>query len=463
MTDTKTKPARSGLQVAHITILMFSAIIGIGAILLMLPIAHKQPISFIDALFMATSAVCVTGLVTVNVADTFTTFGQTVIMILIELGAIGILTVSTVFLLMLGKSVSLRDSSIVHDSFTASHRINIRRLIKSVVVFLLIFEAAGAALFIFFWSPDMGFKDAAFHGIFLSISAFSNAGISTFAAGMEGFEKDIPTNTVTLILFIAGGIGFMTIAEIYDRAKARFKKEKAVKRVVWSLQIKLVLITTFLSIAIGSVLLLVFEWGNAHAGKPFYQQLMSSVFHVASSRTAGFNNIDLSQFSNPTLYMFILLMFVGGAPISTAGGIKVTTFALLIGMGLSRYRGHERVHLMNRAVPVEVMSRAISIVFIFVLVLIVAMFLLLITESSPGAVAGGARGDFMPILFEAVSAFGTVGLSMGITPDLTVAGKLIITLLMLMGRLGPLTIAMAVGTGRVSRAYQLSEETVMVG
>lgn len=453
------------MHVAHVTILMFSGIILTGAALLMMPFAHKQPLSFVDALFIATSATTVTGLVTINVAETFTTFGQTVIMILIELGAIGIITASTIFLLMLGRSVSLRDSSLVHDSFTASHRINIRRLIKSVVVFLLIFEAAGAALFILFWSPDMGFKDAAFNGIFHAISAFSNAGITTFVAGMEGFEKDISTNTVTLILFIAGGIGFMTIAEIYDKAKAKFKKIKGetVKRTGWSLQIKLVLITTFLSIAIGSVLLLVFEWGNAHSGKPFSQQLMSSVFHVASSRTAGFSNIDMSQFSNPTLYMFILLMFVGGAPISTAGGIKVTTFALLIGMALSRYKGHERVHLMNRAVPVEVMSRAISIVFIFVVVLIVAMFFLLITESNPGAVAGNARGDFMPILFEAVSAFGTVGLSMGITPDLSVAGKLIITLLMLMGRLGPLTIAMAVGTGRVSRAYQLSEETVMVG
>ncbi len=453
------------MHVAHVTTLMFSGIILTGAVLLMMPFAHKQPISFVDALFIATSATTVTGLVTINVADTFTTYGQIVILLLIELGAIGIITASTLFLLMLGKSLSLRDSSLVHDSFTASHRINVKKLIKSVIFFLLFFEAVGAAIFIFFWSPDMGFKDAAFHGIFLSISAFCNAGITTFKDGLAGYEKNIPIDIVVLILFVIGGIGFMTIAEISDKIKAKFKKirGKAVKRTMWSLQIKIILITTFVSIAIGSVMLFIFEYGNGHADKPFYQQIMSAVFHVASARHAGFNNLDLSQFTNSTLYMFILLMFVGGAPISTAGGIKVTTFALLIGMAISRYKGHQRVHLMNRAIPVEVMSRVISIVFIFVIVLIVAMFLLLITESNPASVTGSTRGDFMPILFEAVSAFGTVGLSMGITPDLSVTGKLIITLLMLMGRLGPLTIAMAVGTGRTSGAYQLSEETVMVG
>ncbi len=453
------------LEITHITILMFCGIIGAGTILLMSPLSQKEPVSFIDALFTAASATCVTGLLTVNVAESFTAFGQVVIMALIELGAIGIITVSAAFVMMLGKSISITQSSVIHGTFTASNRIDIRKLIKAVLFFLLAFEALGAIIFTLLWLPEMGLKRAAFHGVFHSISAFCNAGISTFTDGLAGFEKDIPTSAVFLFLFVAGGIGFLSIAEIYDRLNQTMLNRKGPKqkRTKWTFQIKLVFVYTFASIAIVSALVLILEFHGAHAGKPFAEQLMSSVFHTASSRTAGFSTISSSHFSSATLYLFMLLMFVGGAPVSTAGGIKVTTFALLVGMAVSRARGSQAVQIMKRSVPEKVMSRAISIVFIAIVVLTISMFVLLITESQSAAVSSEKSSEFMPILFEAVSAFGTVGLSMGVTPHLSLTGKLVIALLMIMGRLGPLTIAMVIATGRKGVRHQYAEETVMVG
>ncbi len=453
------------LTVAHYTVLMFSVIILAGTLLLMLPVSHKQPLSLIDALFTATSATCVTGLLTINVAEVFTGFGQAVIMILMELGAIGIITVSSLFLLMLGESVSMKNSSIIHDTFTASQRVNINRLVKRIVIYLLAFEVSGALLFAYLWWPELGFGSALFHGAFHAVSAFCNAGISTFADGLIGFDKDIPSSILFVVLLVAGGIGFLTIGELFDRLKLVFlsKKKRAENRWRWSLQIKVIMIYTFLSIAVSSLFILIFEEGNAHSGMPIEEQIVSSVFHAASSRTAGFSTVDISSFSDVSLYIFIILMFIGGAPVSTAGGIKVTTLAVIIGMGLSRIRGREKTDIMNRSIPEHTISRAVSIVFISIIVLVVSIFLLLITESQLNPIHINERGYFLSVLFEAVSAFGTVGLSIGITPLLSDYGKIIITLLMIMGRLGPLTVAMVVATGKREAHYQFAEEPIMIG
>jgi len=461
----KANPAQGKrLKIAHLTVLMFSGIILSGTVLLMLPAAQKQPVVFIDALFTATSATCLTGLLTINVAESFTTFGQVVIMALIELGAIGIITVSTGFALMLGKSISITQSSMIHDTFTASNTIDVRKLLKSVLVFLFTFELAGALAFAILWAPEQGIRNALFHGVFLSISAFCNAGISSFTDGLESYMEDIPTMTVFVILIVAGGIGFLTIAETHDKVKTLLANigSTARSRVIWSFQARIVFFVTAVSLLVGSALVFVMEYGGAHKGMPVATQIVSSLFHIASSRTAGFATIDIAAYGAPTVYIFMILMFIGGAPVSTAGGIKVTTFALLGGMAMSRFKGVSNVQLLNRSVPEEVISRAISIVFIAITVLVVAMFILLMTESAHVATKD-ADSSFLPILFEAVSAFGTVGLSLGITPKLTVGGKIVIMLLMLMGRLGPLTIAMAVAGEKGRSSYRYAEETMMVG
>ena len=455
----KNRVARAGrLEPTHITILMFSGVILAGTALLMLPFAHKVPISFIDALFTATSAICVTGLMTVNVAETFTTFGQVVIMFLIQLGAIGILTVSSFFMIALGRAVSMKDSSIIHSGFTASQKINIKKLIRMVITFLIGFEAVGIVIFTSLWTGELGFEGALWAALFHSISAFCNAGISIFPNGTVGMEQKPLLDMTFAILIIAGSFGFISITELYERGR-----KKLPGRTIWSLTTRLVALYTVILIVIGTVGFLAMEYHNTLSGKPVAEQLMSSFFHSVSGRTAGFLNVDFALLENTTLYMFMMLMFIGGSPVSVAGGIKITTLAVIIGMAISRTRGHEKVHIFNRALPEEIVSRSISIVAIAVTIVIAFTTLLLFTESGMAANVQESRGLFIKIAFEVVSAFGTTGSSMGITPDLSIAGKFLVSLLMLIGRLGPITIAMAV-TARKSRAsYQLSEEPVMVG
>ncbi len=449
---------RAGLEPTHITILMFTGVIFLGAFLLMLPWAHKQPLSFVDALFTAASATCVTGLMTVNVAETFTTFGQVVIMFLIQLGAIGILTVSSFFMLALGKAVSMRESSVIHSGFTASQKINIKKLVRMVITFLIVFEAVGVLIFTSLWTSELGFREALWAALFHSISAFSNAGISIFKDGLIGYEQKPLADMTFAILIIAGSAGFITITELYERGR-----KKVPGRTIWSLTTRLVALYTFIIIVVGTVGFFTLEYHNTLSGKPFSEQLMSSFFHSVSGRTAGFLNVDFALLENTTLYMFIMMMFIGGSPVSVAGGIKITTLAVIIGMAVSRYRGLEKVHIFNRALPEEIVSRSISIVAIAVAIVIVFTMLLLFTESGGAANVQESRGLFIDIAFEVVSAFGTTGSSIGITPNLSVAGKLLVALLMLMGRLGPITIAMAVSARESRASYQLSEEPVMVG
>jgi len=429
----------------------------------MTPMAQKTPVTFTDALFTATSATCLTGLLTINVADSFTLFGQIVIMALMELGAIGIITVSAAFAMMLGKSISIAQSSVIHDVFTASNRIDIKKLIKAVILVMLVFEVLGGTIFMLLWAPEMGYEKAAFHGMFHSISAFCNAGISSFSKGLTGLEKDIPSSAVMFVLLVAGGIGFLSIAEIYTKFSVSYGKKRGETKSPWTFQLRIILIYTFISIVAGSMLVFALELHGAFAGKPLAEKITGALFHIASARTAGFASIDMSEFSNASLYILMLLMFVGGAPVSTAGGIKVTTFALLIGMAVSRAKGSQTVQILNRSVPEKVMSRAISIVFMAILVLTIAVFLLLITESQLASSSTVNRLEFMPILFETISALGTVGLSMGITPGLSFYGKLVIIVVMLIGRLGPITIAMVIAAQTRETRYQYAEENIMVG
>jgi trk system potassium uptake protein TrkH len=305
---------------------------------------------------------------------------------------------------------------------------------------------------------DFGFKGALWAAVFHSISAFCNAGISIFPNGTIGMEQRPVLDMTFAILIIAGSFGFMTITELYERGTGGKPGRKT-----WSLHTRLVIFYTLIFIVIGTVGFMAMEYHNTLSGKPVAEQLMSSFFHSVSGRTAGFLNVDFALLENTTLYMFILFMFIGGSPASVAGGIKITTLAVIIGMAASRYRGLERVHIFNRAIPEEIVSRSISIVAIAMTIVIAFTTLLLFTESGAAASVQESRGLFIEVAFEVVSAFGTTGSSMGITPDLSVAGKLLVTLLMLIGRLGPITIAMVVTVRKSRASYQLSEEPVMVG
>ncbi len=377
-----------------------------------------------------------------------------------ELGAIGIITLSAIFALMAGKTVSRTQSALIHDSFTASNEIDIRKLVKLSVLFLAGFELLGATLFFIYWAPEMGIKEALFQSIFHSISAFCNAGISSFRNNLAGFESNMYLNATFIFLFLSGGAGFLTIAELYEWCKRKLGRETSCNsenmQWRWSLQTRIVLMVTSISILFGGALMFVLEYHGSHFNKPIIELIVSSIFHVASSRSAGFATIDISEFSNATIYLFMILMFVGGAPVSTAGGIKVTTFAILIGMAISRMRGSKNTMFFHRTVSEQVVSKAISIVFIAIAVLTTLFFLLLITETWFHPQLSVQRDQFLPLLFEAISAFGTVGLSLGATPDLSEPGKIIVALLMLAGRLGPLTVALLMVTSKRAIVYSFA-------
>jgi trk system potassium uptake protein TrkH len=439
--------------------LSFIIVILFGTVLLSFPISQTQPVSFLDNLFTATSATCVTGLLTVNVSESYTTFGQVVILGLIQVGGMGIIFVSSMFMMILGGSLSIRETAMVHESFSSTHKIDFKKLIMSIIAMLMIFEVAGAIAITIAWLEYFPLKEAMYHGAFHSVSAFFNAGISTLPQGLRSLPRSPVQDVIFTVLIFSGALGFLTFMEIYG-----MRKHTGATRATWSLQTRIIMKYTTILVLVGAVGFMLFEYNGALKEDSFVGKVLNSIFHSVSGRTAGFSNVDYSYLNNSTLYLFMILMFIGGAPGSAAGGIKVTTFAVLIHLAISRYKGHQSVNIFNRAVPEEIVSRSISIVFISVLVMTVFIFVLLITEAEMVDLHTHARATFMEILFESVSANGTVGLSMGATPQLSITGKIIITAMMLIGRLGPLSIAILVGSrGKGDVAYKLSEESVMVG
>ncbi len=439
-------------------VLSFVGAIFIGALLLMLPIAHTKPLAFIDALFTTASATCVTGLMTINVAETFTSFGQAVILVLIQFGGMGVMTASTLFALILGKSVSMKGSSIVHGEFTVSHKIDIRKLVKWMVALIFSFEAIGAVIFFIFWVDDLGWSGAIWPSIFHAVSAFCNAGISIFPDGPVWMKYNPFVDINFMILMNSGAMGFVALIEGYE-----WVKKKKGSKYSFSLHTRVVAVSTILFVLIGAAGYMVFEADNVIKEMTFSHKLVSAFFHSISGRTAGFLNVDFGQLENSTLYMFMFLMFIGGAPGSTAGGIKLTTFAVLLALVVSKYRGTERAHIFNRAIPEELTSRAASIFIVLSSVLLLFLFLIFIVEPAGSASIEQSHGSFLPLLFEAVSAFGTVGSSMGITPALSVAGKILIIILMLFGRLAGIVLVITMGVAIRPRSYQLSEESIMIG
>ena len=331
---------RIKLTPAQTLILTWSSIIFMGAFVLMLPISRLKPLSFVDAFFTSASAVCVTGLMTVNISETFTVFGQMAILFLIQLGGIGIIAAGTFFMLLLGRAVPLNDWSTIRNTYASSKELNIRRLIFKIIVMVFCVEAAGTFVLTFLWSGEIGFTRALYAGLFHSVSAFNNAGISILPDGLRGMEKTFAADLTVTVLIILGGLGFVTISELFSFCKRAPHRNKR-----FSLQTKIILFFTFLLLSVGTVCFFVFEYNHALAGKPIYEQLMASLFQSASARTAGFANIHIDELNNQSIYILLLLMFVGGAPGSPAGGIKITALAVIIATVLSRLKGREKAGL----------------------------------------------------------------------------------------------------------------------
>jgi len=442
----------------------------IGSGLLMLPFAHTQPLRYVDALFTATSAVCVTGLIAVDTGTAYTGFGQAVILCLIQLGGLGVMATSTFVLLALGKRASMRNLLLVRGEYTTSARGSALKILLVVGFFTVLAEAAGALLLGHRFSAESASSDlgkavdsaggAAWCGVFHSVSAFCNAGFSLFPKNMIAWRSDLTVTLVMPLLIIVGGIGFPAMNDVLSKIHWRLRGV----RTALSLHAKIVFTVTGLLLVLGTVAFFVLESPN-FAGAPFWERLGISWFQSATTRTAGFNTLDFGAATEPTILVTIWLMFIGGAPGGTAGGIKVTTFAVLLLIVVSRLRGHERLEIGKRTIPEFTMMRALVVALLCLALVFVATFALLLTDGST-VQPPEKHGSFLSLLFEVVSAFGTVGLSMistAATGALTWMGKLVIIAVMFAGRVGPLALAqMVLALDRPLR-YRYPEEQLLVG
>jgi trk system potassium uptake protein TrkH len=442
------------LSPARIFVLSFGAVILTGAILLYLPFsAGRENLRFVDSLFTSTSAVCVTGLVVVDTGEDLSVLGQVITLLLIQVGGLGIITFSTVFFVLMGRGISFKGREIVQSTFLHTPRRDFIVIAKAVILFTLIAECLGALLLFTRFFQDFPLNRAFYQAVYHAISAFNNAGFSLFSDNLMAYRGDPIVNLAIMGLIIHGGIGFIVQYEVLSWIRG------VQKRV--SVHAKIALITTALLIIAGASLFYLFERNHILRGVPAMTQLLTCLFQSVTPRTAGFNTVDIGALMNPTILLIITLMFIGASPGSTGGGVKTTSAALLGLLIWNRIRGYEDVSVFNRTIPREIIGRTISIIFAsaFSVALIWSVLL----------VAGGgnlgpaeSRHFFVEYLFETVSAFGTVGLSMGITPKLNDPQKYTLILMMFAGRVGPLTLAFSFSRG-AGRRLTYAEEGVMVG
>ncbi len=452
------------LNTSQLLILSFAAAILVGAVLLQLPFSLREgSLGFVDALFTATSAVCVTGLTVKDTGTFFSFTGQLILLTLIQLGGLGILTMSVFILHQMGWRISLRSMEATASSFPSRLRISFRELLRDTVRLTIGIEAVGAVfLFAGFSRAGEGPAMALGHAVFHSVSAFCNAGFSLFSDSLCSFRGDVWINTTVAFLIVAGGIGFFVLRDLRDAlGRGRFFLLKLDFRRL-NMQSRIVLLFSFFLIAFGAFFFFLLERSNTLADMPVVTQILCSFFQSVTCRTAGFNTVDIYHLSNPTLFLLILLMFIGASPGSTGGGIKVTSFATLLLTLQSQLRGRRQSEFQHRAISSETIRKAVTLLVISVFFVSACLVLLLVFELQ-GVPHPESRGMFLELLFEAVSAFGTVGLSTGLTPSLGSVSKLVVIGLMFVGRLGPLTLMAALERRAKDGGYRLIEEEIMIG
>ncbi|WP_375140498.1 TrkH family potassium uptake protein [Cohnella herbarum] len=434
----------------RLLVLGFAMIILLGAGLLMLPFSHTQDSAprFIDALFTATSATCVTGLVVVDTGTYWTTAGQLIILTMIQVGGLGFMTMATLFAIILKRRISLKERLVLQESLNQTSIEGIIRLVRKVVVYALTIELVGAILFTARFLFDMPVGEAMYKGAFHAVSFFNNAGFDIMGdyRSLVDYVGDPLVNIVTMLLIILGGLGFVVLSDLVD---FRNMKRKL------SLHSKVVLSMSGILIVTGAALILIFEYTNGKTFAPlgFGEKLLAAFMQSVSPRTAGVNSVDIAGLRQATQFIIIILMFIGASPGSTGGGIKTTTFTALVGAVVAMVRGKEDVVLFKMRLAQERVYKALTVTLFAFGLVIVATMILSTTEDH----------QFLMILFEVTSAFGTVGLSMGLTGDLTVAGKIIIILMMFMGRLGPLTLTYALGRKQGRALYRHAEGKIIIG
>jgi len=441
----------------RISIIGFVLLIAVGTGLLMLPLsATGNRLKFIDALFTSTSATCVTGLAVVDTGKDLSLFGQMMLMLLIQTGGLGIMTISTLALMMAGIRPGLTERVIIKDTFTHGGIQSLSSVLRDIFLCAFVIEGIGMMILFLCFIPEKGVGESLHLAFFHAVSAFCNAGFSTFSDNLEGYRENWILNLIISFLIISGGIGFLVLSEF-----RRYFNFNTRKRMRLSLHTKLVLSVTGMLLFAGTFLILIMEWHNTLEPLSLPGKFLAAFFQSVTVRTAGFNTLPIGNMTDETLFLFILLMFIGASPGSCGGGIKTTAFAALSLLGISSLRGKEKPDIFYRSIPESCVEKALSLTMVASVIVIIGTFFILISElgnlSHPES-----RGRFLELFFEVVSAFGTVGLSTGITPKLSDMGKLIITAVMFVGRLGPLVIAIAISRQKDSR-YYYAEENIMIG
>lgn len=420
----------------QIILLSFLVVIFIGSALLALPIssASGEPISYIDALFTATTSTCVTGLVTVPTYSTWSVFGQIVILILIQIGGLGVIAFMSAFMILINKKLKLKDYQLIQDAFNLNTLDGLKRFIKYVFIGTFIIEFLGMIGYMFVFIPKFGIKGI-WISLFNSISAFCNAGIDIIGDNsLCNYSTNPLINITTSLLIILGGIGFIVWWDIL-RVLKQFKNKKFKCFKSLSLHSKIVLSTSLILIFGGALLIFIFEYNNVNTigQMTLFDKFQVALFQSVTTRTAGFASISQANLTNPSTIICLILMFIGGSPVGTAGGIKTITIVSLFAVAIASIRNKKDVVLFNRNLSEEVVKKAVAVTCMSFLIVTISTILLSLTIDK----------SITDILYETVSATATVGLSRDLTPYLNIWGKLIIIATMYLGRVGPISLAIA--------------------
>jgi trk system potassium uptake protein TrkH len=439
---------RAGLFTPQrILLLGFGLLIAIGTFLLSLPAAVNPggDNSFLTALFTATSATCVVGLAVVDTGTNWSPFGQAVILGLIQVGGLGFITVATLILILVGRKINLRQRLLIQESLNQFRVGGVVRLVIQVITITLAFQAVAAAVLAVRLVPDFGWGPGVWMSVFHSVAAFNNAGFDLFGGfrSLTAYTEDVIINLGVGVPVIIGGLGFVVIVEVIQ--KRSFRK--------LSLHSAIVLTTSFFLLVLGFLVILAIENTRAFVDLSAPGKVLASFFQSLTTRTAGFNTVDIAALHPATQFFMIGLMFIGGGSNSVAGGIKVTAFALLLLATWNLSRGRGSIRIWGREIPQILFQKAVALAIIQFAVLFLATLVLSITE----------RADFLTILFEVTSALSLVGLSMGLTPDLSPAGKLVLTVCMYIGRVGPLTLVFALVKPHREPRLKYPDEQILIG
>ena len=447
------------LRPVQVILIGFLVTILVGSLLLSLPIATKsgQATPYIDALFTATTSVCVTGLIVQTTMTYWSIFGQAVILLLVQIGGLGVVTITTGMFFALGKRITLGNRMLIQESLGLNTLTGLVSLVKKIILGTLIVEGVGAILYATQFVPEFGLGYGVWASVFNSISAFCNAGMDIVRDdSLRSYVTNPVINVTTVGLIILGGLGFIVWKDLWQALKKVIRDKIPAKRVLQQLkfQTKIVLSISFFLIMFGTILIFLFEYNNPATMKDLSLpgKFMASMFQAVTTRTAGFETVAQGALTDASSLVSMFMMIIGGSPTGTAGGVKTVTFTILVFCVISVAKQEESISLFKRRVPQHLLSKALAIIVIYLIILMSSVLLLLVFD----------HGSFMDSCYECVSALATVGLTKGLTPNLTIAGKIIIIITMYIGRVGPISMAISFSQKNKKKMIMYPEQDLIL-